>query len=387
MTSDAAASAARTVATVAADADDDQEALLIGSPRHRGAGIVLIACLLQGIPAHAQGPAAWTPSRHGCLVGPSELAPDGDGNGDGDGDADAEAEDVWLSALRIATRKVDLRMSWTRAGRPADCPGGQPVVSLDGLHRAVVTAPGVNRRELDLSQASPETRPRALAHAVLVALTEATGGDPAPLMDADDEIVLGGPPPGHRVPAVPAVASRSEPPDRSLALAWVGRLGGTWLHQLGASRQLVGPALELGVSLYDERLAFSVAGAYTLGGEVVTAGVSTDLWSVELLGMARGGVGFGSFVLRAGLGAGWQRRAVSAESDRQVGGAVTEDSDAAVAAGDLELLWRLSDRWDVGLLLGARRYLGGAEHRWLGEVVYERPTWAAGGRLALGATL
>ena len=106
----------------------------------------------------------------------------------------------------------------------------------------------------------------------------------------------------------------------------------------------------------------------------------------ELLALVRGGFRFGSVLLRAGAGGGWQRRMVTVTSD-DLSGDVSASSDAGVVALDLEVIWCFATRWHAAALFTGRVHLGGGAHSWLGLPVYEAPGGAVGAQVVFGVTL
>ena len=287
-------------------------------------------------------------------------------------------EDPFLATLRIETRKRGTAWTWVPAERPDDCPTGRPSVVLAAPGRAELVRPGMARHIISLEDTPATARPRALAHAVLSALATPPRAASVPR------------PPQDGVPAVAVDDVPGDDPSRIAANpAVVVRLGGAFLYQVDADRATGGPALEVGVSLFDDQLALSVAGSYAMCGERTASGRSELLQAPELLAMARGGYRLRSLVLRVGVGGGWQRVAAQGNTDRTERGLLSgkASEDRGAIAGDLELLWKLSPRWEVSALFNTRVYIGKARRLEALLEGYRLPRWAAGGQLLLGVRL
>ena len=329
-----------------------------------------------------------------CLVAHAQLADD--------------QSAAYVAALQIEARKRGLRWEWILVADPGTCAPDGPVLSIHESGNATLSRPGAPLLHIELARIPASARPRALARVVHEALSAHPEPSPSPLLGADDEIVPGEVPAGRARPVLTPASS------------WVIRIGGAYSHQIGPSRHLGGPSLEIGYSLFKGRLAFSLVGGYALSPEITpNAGSSGSVEAValqcpELLAMARGGLRFGAVVLRAGFGGGWQHRVVSftdasagvsAEACRircselggdieacvdecvRAGAEVSTSSNVAVLAGDLEVLWAFAGRWSLGLLFNTRAYLGGDDHRFEREVVYSAPSTTLGAQLFLGVEL
>jgi len=304
---------------------------------------------------------------------------------------------TYLAALRIETRKAGLSWRWSVVTRAGDCPAGRPVLALSpAARRAVLVLPGGRRRSYDLEAMRGEARARSLARAVTGELSAGADALP-PLLDSRDSIALGG---GAGITDAagdePGLALWSKgPPAR---LAWMVRAGGVYQYHPGTGRQLGGPTLEAGISLFGGRLALSLQGAYLAAGEVDMDRDVSDLQGGELLLMARSGLRLlDAVVLRAGLGVGWQRLDVSGlywridprdpTGKRRSQVELNASSDAGTAALDLELFLRFAGRWSLGLLLGARAFFGATGDEPLEQMTYNSVPVALGGQLVVGVAL
>jgi len=338
-----------------------------GHSIHAFTVVSLAFCLFLSFAAPAEGRETGDPSRTACLVLPRV--------------ADPEGADPFLAALQIESRKREGSWHWQRAEHDSDCPEGQPILSLADPLRGTLQRPELPARSFELGGTPPSARPRTLARAVLAVLAPVAAEAWLPLLDTRDAMVLSreaDPPPG------------SVPQD---AKPWMVRVSGAYLYQFASDRHLGGVTLELGYSLYQGHLAFSLAGSYAGSPEIAWRDdIRVTHHCPEVLAMVRGGFRFDTIHLRAGLGAGWQRHILSVESlfrDRSgmVTRAWTTSTDEGVIAGDLELLWNFADRWNLGLLFNGRVYLGGAGFLDLGTERYGMPSGAVGAQLVLGVKL
>ena len=184
-----------------------------------------------------------------------------------------------------------------------------------------------------------------------------------------------------------ALRTQSMPLQPTRITAMVLRLGGAYVHQFGTGDHIGGPTLEAGVSLFAGRLTVALVGAYGAGEERKLAGLITRLSLTELLVMVRGGLKSNAWLLRGGLGVGWQHRMVQANSEGRRAEDVGAASEAGVGALDVELMWQLTSRWHLSVLLSGRTYFGGVAHQWLGTTLYDSGPWAVGGQLVLGVSL
>lgn len=332
----------------------------------------LVACLLVGTSAGAQGP-----QRPACLAPPAAAT-----------GTKGEAKEAWLAALRIETRKAGQPWAWVRLEPPARCAAAAPVVSFAGPDRVVLTLPGGRERKLDLSGVAAGERARSLARSVVQALSEVAGEDdgrPLPLLGRDEDISLGNVSATSDIGEAD-IGEASEQTPSLVAPTLLARVGGTWLHQFGSDRHLVGPTLEAGVSLHQGRLAFALLAAYLVGPEVDVGGILVDVTCGELMLMARGGHRVGAVVIGGGLGMGWQRRDVEAAGPRSGATDAFASSDAGIVAVDLEVTWYFAERWHLSALVPTRIYFGAPEHQWRGSTIYGAAPVGLGGQLALGFT-
>lgn len=319
----------------------------------------VVACLITGASAEAYA------SERACLVLPAAT--------------DAETCEAYLAALRIESRKAGLSFEWGLTPSPSECPTPHPLVALITPESATLRLPSGAMRTLDMSAMTSSARARSLARVAVRELADASpeaAGGALPILGEDDDIKLGG---------VTATSESTEPtapqPDPRLLL----RVGGAYLHQFEADLHFGGLTFEAGVSLYAGRLAVSLVGAWFPGSENEPLGIPVSVECGELLAMVRGGLRFDPVTLRAGLGAGWQRRNVDlAATDRTRAEATS--SDAAIVALDLEMVWHFVEDWHLGVVVNGRVYAGGPDHLFMDRPVYEAAPASLGGQLVLGFT-
>ena len=288
---------------------------------------------------------------------------------------DTGEPDAMLSALRIESKKAAAAWEWVRVATPSDCSAAAPLLTVGSSTVAHLRLPGGNVSRLTVLDASHSGAHRALARRVLRALSGRDGAGSAPtlLLEPDAPIRL-------------AAQSPSVVGGGNSRARLVLRAGGGYVHQVDGARDLGGPALEAGVSLYDGQLAVSLTGAWLFGPATEVHGLLASVQVGELLALVRGGFRFGSVLLRAGAGGGWQRRTVTVTSEGPRGD-VSASSDAGVLALDLEVMWRFATRWHAAALFTGRVHLGGGTHSWLGLPVYEAPGGAVGAQVVFGVTL
>ncbi len=283
----------------------------------------------------------------------------------------------YLTDLQIETRKAGLATQWRSVEQALSCPSGRPLLFFVLPGRVKLTHPKLETPvDYDLTNIELSNRASSLARAVmgqLARLENAAAGESVPLLDLNGEISLWFDP--------------AEQSSGTKSLVWWARTTGLYLHQFKANRHFAGVSAELGISLFEERLAFSLSGMYAASPEVNRDGIITGLDMGEILTMIRGGLPLGPVFVRAGVGGGWQRRNVTANSENQEAPDALAASEVGVLAADLEAFWRFADRWRLVLLVNARAYLGGADHLWLGETIYGAPTVAVGTQLGVGMTL
>lgn len=283
----------------------------------------------------------------------------------------------YLAALQIETRKAGLPWTWMPKGEHSDCPAGRPTVSFRGPGHAALTLPTGGEHTFELAEIQGAVRARSLARFVVAVLTqaEATGSStvPLPLLPGDD-IAFGRPSP------TPVSTISARPRN------WTLRAGGAYFFQPGNNRHLAGPILEAGLALYQRRLFLSVVGAYGSGTEIDVEAFAVDLEIRELLAMARVGLARDAWLLRMGIGSGWQRRYVVVGLDGMRDALDAFVSDTGVVALDMGLVWSFSRRWNIRFLIGARAYWGGPESL-LQRAEYRPAQLAIGSQLAVGVTL
>jgi hypothetical protein len=286
--------------------------------------------------------------------------------------------DNYLTALRIETRKLALPWNWVQKRSGQTCSKRQPSLTFMDAKQAVLALPSTGKQvTYNLSEFSLGARARTLARAVIQALAGVGTATPVPLLDGSAPIQVGS----------MALRATSMPLQPIRKTAIVLRLGGAYVHQFGTGDHMGGPTLEAGVSLFAGRLSVSLVGAYGAGDERKLAGLTTRLNLTELLVMVRGGLKLNAWLLRGGLGVGWQHRMVQANSEGRRSEDVVAASEAGVGALDVELMWQVTSRWHLSVLVSGRTYFGGVAHQWLGTTLYDSGPWAVGGQLALGVRL
>lgn len=276
------------------------------------------------------------------------------------------------AALLIEARKAGRPARVVTAQRPADCPlaAAGVRVGLGPGARATLDAGRGAPQAFDLSDTLPVDRARAVARAALAALALL---GPAPAVgDAAPEVLV-----DLSEPIVPP------PPPMPLAPAVVLTAGGGYLRGLGAGTDHAVVDGEVALWLYEGRLALGVAGAYLPEVEVAGGEPAARLSGGELTAFVRGGWPLGPFLLRFGLGAGYQWRRLRVRSDWRLDEPGADDG-AGLVAVEAEALWRFGGRFSAHVVIPGRVYLGGVGHEWKGRALRDAPRGAAGVGLRLG---
>lgn len=292
------------------------------------------------------------------------------------------------TALRLQGRKQGTPLRVYLVATAGSCERGGATVALGPAQPPTWQLdPDDAPRPYRAAQRPAAERAPELAALMLAALqTEARAADAAfePLVDLSVPVTTG-PPAGEAGAGRTAAGRRDEGagPERQRVAVVLGA-GSTYGVGIGqgwpaAASLSVEPALELldgGLSL-GAWLAWSPAHAVDSDAPQTTLSAST--W--EVAAALRAGLRRGRWLLRLGLLAGWQRRAVQATSTLRF-----EPVHASTSAWLVDLqpelalcLW--GDHLRVGFVASARGYLGGVDHTWAGGPLETAPR----GELALMA--
>lgn len=305
-------------------------------------------CLLIGISAFFWMPqAAQASEQRACLV----L----------DAAAVEEVNEGYLAALQIESRKLGLAWRWESMDQESDCGSGEPVLAFSDSSTVTLTMLDGEAHQYKLETTDYSASARSLARSVHEHLpSDAVGSSVQPLLAAGDTITLG-------------EATTVSPTSPTKRLGWMVRAGGNYSRQLEALT-LGGATLEAGLSMGQDRLLVSLAGSMGWTELLEKGEEAVRLTGGEALARARGGLRLGPLQLRGGVGLGWQSQKMLSEQkddefpededrddrddedERKL--LVTEISklNAGVLALEVELAWRVGERWELGVLAGPRFY-------------------------------
>lgn len=273
------------------------------------------------------------------------------------------------AALTVEARKLGRTAHVFSVRSPDHCPaapGNTVRVALGPGARAALEAGYDDTRHFDLSEVPPVDRARTVARAALAALeTPREDEVPEALID------LG-------VPIVPP------PPPVPLNPGFAVAVGGGYSYAVGPGTNLGVVDGEVAFTLFEGRLSLGLLGTYqpelqVLGGEPTARALSGELNAV-----VRGGFAVGPFLVRLGLGGGYQWRRVRVASTYRLDEG-SASSGAATLVVEPELVWRFASRWTAHLVVPGRVYLGGVSHSWKGRVLNDAPRGAVGLTLRMGA--
>lgn len=291
---------------------------------------------------------------------------------------DLEAEDV-ANALRLEVRKrsldLDVRLaaSELECGEPAEVPYRARVRVGDGA-RASLERAGAEDVVMDVEGIGRAERAAEVARQLLSRLEiQLTASGATRLVESDREFDLS-------VASGTELGSGSSRPTVELTVGAAYHYETQTAENAGAIRS------EVLVSWFDDRLGVGIAGEWAPLQASRRSEPAIDRTSGELLAMVRGGWSWGPWLLRLGVGGGYQWRTIEASSSLRISIA-DQHSGTPVVTAEPEITYRGGDRWRIAVGVPMRAYFGGVSQTWLEQTVYDAPTGSVGLSLRAGVSL
>lgn len=284
-------------------------------------------------------------------------------------------------ALEIERRKGRTEAITVNAGSRDECPlpgdsGGWLAVDLGQWPVALLVNRHGDIRAVGLTSVSPKDRAQILARVVLATLTAEGRAGRLPLVDPDESFE---PLEAATVESVDPIREDEPLPGGYLSV------GARYGYQQGPELHLGLLEFEGGLSLFDDRFALGLTGAWQFSREL-NGGIPGSVTAGELLLMARGGLRWDIVLLRLGLGVGAQWRRIIARPPSQLN-SLSDTDWSAVLGAEVETKVRIHGPLHASLALTLRWFWKSRGYEWMGTSVYEAPGVTAGLALRLGVVL
>ena len=269
---------------------------------------------------------------------------------------DDVAKDTYRAALQIESRKVGVSLNWERVHSTDECGAGRPLLVVSEGPVAQLSLAGDVHGTINLERVAKESRARTLASSVLGRILSEREASRLPLLGAG-EITL-----GKNESSVITIAGLDAdlPVKPDMGLGGFVRAGGGYLL-LAQRKPMSAVSLNLGLTLFEERMALGLSGMFGWGRWVTQENRrTTDAQIIELMTSIRGGRAFGDWVVRGGAGVGLRLHRTQSQwegedkedrpdeedwEDRWIGGLVELQG---------EVQWKMTKRVHLAMLIAPR---------------------------------